>query len=173
MATRVGRMVTYFGSLLTIKSFYALITCSCKVTWQKRIIIHFQLECLWLQTWQNDNSTWWVPTHKVTSPFDHVVLRDNVKPLYLHYHNIYGHQASKDGDILWQAPNHKVIQSFDHVVLQGQVANKNHHISITRVSMATKNGRMIASLDGLLPIISHNPLITWSCEIRGSLTGGG
>ena len=38
--------------------------------------------------------------------------------------------------------------------------------------MATKLGRMIASLDGLLPIMSYDPLITWSCEIRGSLTGG-
>ena len=59
------------------------------------------------------------------------------------------------------------------MVLQGHVANKNHHISITRVSMATKLGRMIASLDGLLPIMSHDPLITWPCEIQGSLTGGG
>ena len=59
------------------------------------------------------------------------------------------------------------------MVLQGHVANKNHHISITRVSMATKLGRMIASLDGLLSIMSHSHLITWPCEIQGSLTGGG
>ena len=39
--------------------------------------------------------------------------------------------------------------------------------------MAIKLDRMIASLDGLLPIVSHDPLITWPCEIRGSLTGGG
>ena len=39
--------------------------------------------------------------------------------------------------------------------------------------MATKLGRMIASLDGLLPIMSDDPLITKPCEIRGSLTGGG
>ena len=39
--------------------------------------------------------------------------------------------------------------------------------------MATKLGRMIASLDGLLLIMSHDPLITWSCEIQGSITGGG
>ena len=59
------------------------------------------------------------------------------------------------------------------MVLQGHVANKNHHISITRVSIATKLGRMIASLVGLLPIMSHDPLITWHWEIQGSLTGGG
>ena len=39
--------------------------------------------------------------------------------------------------------------------------------------MATKFGRMIASLDGLLPIMFHDPLITWPCEIQGLLTGGG
>ena len=86
--------------------------------------------------------------------------RNKLKLLYLHYHNIYGHQTSQDGDIPWQPPNHKVIQSFDHVVLQGHVANKKHHISITRVSMATKLGRIIASLDGLLSIMLHDPLIT-------------
>ena len=32
---------------------------------------------------------------------------------------------------------------------------------------------MIASLDGLFTIMSHDPLITWCCEIGGSLTGGG
>ena len=40
------------------------------------------------------------------------------------------------------------------------MANKNHYISI-----ATKLGRMMASLDGLLPIISHDPLIMQSYEI--------
>ena len=40
--------------------------------------------------------------------------------------------------------------------------------------MATKLGRMMTSLDGLLPLImSHDPLITWPCEIRVSLTGRG
>ena len=38
--------------------------------------------------------------------------------------------------------------------------------------MATELGRMITSLDGLLIAISHDPMITWPCEIRGSLTGG-
>ena len=52
------------------------------------------------------------------------------------------------------------------------MANKNYHISITRVSLATKLGRMITFLDGLLPIMSHDSLITWPCEIRGSLKGG-
>ena len=32
---------------------------------------------------------------------------------------------------------------------------------------------MIGSLDGLLPIMLHDPLIRWPCKIRGSLAGGG
>ena len=31
--------------------------------------------------------------------------------------------------------------------------------------MATKLGWIIIYLDGLLPIKSHDPLITWSCKI--------
>ena len=39
--------------------------------------------------------------------------------------------------------------------------------------MATKLGRMMCSLNRLLPIMSHDFLITWPCEIRRSFTGGG
>ena len=78
MATKLGRMVAYFERILTIRSFYVLIMWSCKVTWQTKIIIYPQPECLWLHTWQNDNLPWWVPSDKVTSPFDHVVLQDHV-----------------------------------------------------------------------------------------------
>ena len=53
------------------------------------------------------------------------------------------------------------------------MVNKNNHISIIRVFMATKLAGMITSLDGLLSIMSHEPLFTWPCEIRGSLTGRG
>ena len=82
-STRVDSMVTYFERLLTIKSFYALITWSCKVT-KKKIL----------------------------------------------------------------------------------------YISITRVPMANKLGRIMISLDGLLPIITHDLLIMRPCEIRGLLTWG-
>ena len=39
--------------------------------------------------------------------------------------------------------------------------------------MATKIDRMMTSLDGLLPIMSNDPLITWPCETRGSIRRGG
>ena len=56
------------------------------------------------------------------------------------------------------------------MVLQGHVTSKNHDISTTRVPIATKLGRMITYLDGLLPIKSCDPLITCPCEAGGSLT---
>ena len=60
----------------------------------------------------------------------------------------------------------KVIQSFNHVVLQDHMTNKSHYISITRVLMATKLDRMMNFLDGLLPIMSYDPFITWFCKIK-------
>ena len=59
-----------------------------------------------------------------------------LKPLYLHYHGVSGHQTCYNGDIPWQGPNHKAIQGLDHVVLQRHVTNKNHYISIARVAIA-------------------------------------
>ena len=51
------------------------------------------------------------------------------------------------------------------MVFEGHVTSKNHYISTTRVSVATKPGRMATFLDGLLSIKSHVFLIKWSCEI--------
>ena len=31
--------------------------------------------------------------------------------------------------------------------------------------MATKLGRMVTYFDGIIPIKSHDPVITWSCDI--------
>ena len=37
--------------------------------------------------------------------------------------------------------------------------------------METKLERMMTSLDGLPTTMSHDSLITWPCEIRGSFKG--
>ena len=53
---------------------------------------------------------------------------------------------------------------------QPHVTNENNYFSTTTpLLMATKLGRMVTYLDGLLPIKSHDPLITWSCEIPGQI----
>ena len=52
------------------------------------------------------------------------------------------------------------MQCVDQVVLKGHLTNKNHYISTTRVPMATKFGRMVALLEELLPMKSHDFLIS-------------
>ena len=64
------------------------------------------------------------------------------------------------------ASNYKVPQPLYCVVLQSHVKNENHYISTTRMSVATKLGRMVVHLDLLLPKKLHGPLITLSCEIK-------
>ena len=78
MATKLGRMMTYFERLLTIKSFYALITWSCKVTWQKNPLYLYCKSAYGKETWQNDDFAWWAPNYNVTWPFDHVAFWDTM-----------------------------------------------------------------------------------------------
>ena len=47
MVTKLDRMVTYHEGLLHINSNDALITWSCKITWQTKTIISPQRRCLW------------------------------------------------------------------------------------------------------------------------------
>ena len=84
------------------------------------------------------------------------IMRQETKLIYLHYHSAHGHQNWKDSCLPCGAPNHKVIYYFDNMVLQCHVTNWNHHISPTRVLVATKIGRMITYLDGLLHVKSLN-----------------
>ena len=116
MAAKLGRMVTYFERLLTIKYFYALITWSCKVMWQKSLYIHNQ-------------SPYVYKTGRM------ITYLDEFLPIKLHHSFItwscevmwqtktiisplpQSLWPPKVGDIVWQAPSHKVIQSLDHVVL--------------------------------------------------------
>ena len=76
----------------------------------------------------------------------------------------YGHQIWQGGHIQWGAPNDKVTWPFDHVVLWDHVTNQKH-FSTTTVPKATKLGKMINYLDGLLHIKSDDPLIAWSFKI--------
>ena len=95
--------------------------------------------------------------------WDHVTII--LKPLYLHYNSVYGNQTWQDRYLPWRDPIYEVIQRFDQVAWKHHVTNKNHYISTTRVSMATKLGWMVTYLDELLAIKLLESLITWSCEI--------
>ena len=72
------RMMTYLEGLLTINSFRALITWSCKVT-DKRKSLYLPCQSAYgHQTWQDNNVPWLALFYNVTWPFDHVVVGDHV-----------------------------------------------------------------------------------------------
>ena len=50
-------------------------------------------------TWQCDGLPWGAPTHKVTWPFDHVILWDHVAIKNIQYQSAYVHKTWED-DIL-------------------------------------------------------------------------
>ena len=80
MATKRGRMMTYLAWILPINSHDHIITWSCKITWQTKIIIYPLTQCPWLSilaAW--GDTEWGIPSHKVTRPFDHVVYQGYVK----------------------------------------------------------------------------------------------
>ena len=62
------------------------------------------------------------------------------------------------------APTHKVTCFFDQMVLE--VAWQIWcYISTWIRSIATKYGKVVNYCEGLPPLESHDPLMTWSCEI--------
>lgn len=56
-----------------------------------------------------------------------------------------------------QAPYYNITLPFGHVVMRD--------ISTTEIPLATKLGRMVTNIQGLLPKVLPFLLVTWSCEI--------
>ena len=90
------------------------------------------------------------------------------------------------GSWLWTALTYNMLLLLSLMFLQDHVTNQKHHISTTTMPVVIKLDkvvtfyegllplscswpsnleRMVTYIDGLPPIKSHNPLITWSCEI--------
>ena len=92
-------------------------------------------------------------------------IRDKLKSLHIHYHGAYGHKTWEDDDLLWGTSIHDFTWCFDHAAFGDLVTNWNYCIPTTRVLMVTSRSRNVTYLDGLLPINSHDPLITWFCEV--------
>ena len=82
MATKLGRMVTYFDYLLLIKSNDHIITRFCETTWQTKNMVSPIPQCLW----QQNMARWWLtssdfyPQSHMTIPSRGVVKsRDKLK----------------------------------------------------------------------------------------------
>ena len=112
IATKLCRMVTYRDGPLPLKSIDHLITWSCKVTWQTKIIISLLQQRFW-----PPNLAGWKLTLMASC------LKSLIKPL-----------ITLSCEITWQ-------------------------------TMATRRDKMAVYLDKLLPIKSHDPLITWFYKI--------
>ena len=91
--------------------------------------------------------------------------RHKLKTLYLHYQSVYGHQTRQDCNLPWWVLAHTITWHFDHVFLEDHVTNQNHYIFLFKVLMAAKVGRIVTYLERLLPIMSYEGSITWSCVI--------
>ena len=94
MAIKLGKIVTYLERPPSIKWQEALITWSCKITWQTKTIIS-QLPKKPIATKLgrmvlDQMVLWWR---------DLLRLRDKLKPPYLQYHIACGHQTLWEGDL--------------------------------------------------------------------------
>ena len=52
-----------------------------------------------------------------------VIPLQQLKALYLHYHNAYGYQTWQGCDLPRGTPTHEITRLFDHIVLQDYVTN--------------------------------------------------
>ena len=168
MAIELGRMVTNLERLQQIMLLYPLVTWSCEITWQTKIITSPLPQYLW----PPNLAEWWL-TFRSSYPWCYYTLwshglvssRDKLKQLYLDYHSAYGHQTWQDDVKPWAASTYNVTLPFSHMALQDQVTNWKHNISTNTVPMATKLGRMVTNLEQFLHIMLLCPLVTWSCKI--------
>ena len=111
IATKLDRMVTKLEGFLPT-SFGPLITWSWEIAWQtKTIYLHYH-NAYGQKAWQDGVLPWATSTHKVTWPYNHVVLQDHVT----NWKHIFStmSMATKPGRIVtyleWVLP----IKSRDH-----------------------------------------------------------
>ena len=76
--------------LLTIKSYNTLFTWSRTVTWKTKTITS-------PRNLGDGDLLWEAPAHKVPWHFDHVILSEKLKMLYLYYLDTYGQQTWQGG----------------------------------------------------------------------------
>ena len=113
MATKLEKLVTCHVGLLPIMLLYPLFTWSCKIAWETKIISPLP-QHLWSQTLAGYGSPWMLSTHKVTWPYNHVVLWGHVTNWNISTTSLP--MATKLGrmrtSLEWLLP----IKSHDHII---------------------------------------------------------
>ena len=131
-------MIICFDGLLSMYSDNPLITWSCKIMWQTKVIISSLSKCLW----QGGNLPWWAAVRKVTSSFNYVVLCYKLKIIISPLQYIYGHKPRQAGDLPSEASTYNVAPTFGNMALRDHVTNWKHMLT-SRMRMATKRDRMM------------------------------
>ena len=89
----------YLERLPPMKLLDPLVTWPCKIMWQA--IISSLPQRLWPPHLAR---LWLTLSHSFPWSSRLERPRDNLKPLYLHYHSAHGHQTCSVGDLPWWAP---------------------------------------------------------------------
>ena len=84
--------------------------------------------------------------------------RYKLKPLYLYYYSVCGHQTRHDGDLPWKSPRYKVTWTFDYVTWSFEILWKIKAIisSLSQCLYRHQNWQ-----DGDLPWGTPTNNITW------------
>ena len=112
------------GCVLLRKSHDPLITWSCKITWQTKIVIFLLPQRLWLPNlvgrWLTLRGVY-LQSHMTFEPSGFARSSDNLKIFYLSYHSGYRSQTRHDDDLPWGVPSHNATGPFSHADLQNHV----------------------------------------------------
>ena len=82
-----------------------------------------------------------------------------IKNIYLHHHNSYGHKTYQYNDITQGAPSHKFAWPLSVMIMWSHVTNE-IHISTCRRPINTKLGKVLTYSERLPSLKPHDPLIT-------------
>ena len=138
VTTKLGSGATNHEGL-PIKSHGYIITWSCEIIWQTKIIYP---QCLWLPKFGRVD----IYTEELPSINSHNALttwsREILHLLYLYCNKAYGHQTWQGCDLLWETSTNKVTELFEHMVTRGYVIDLNI-TSTTRMPMTTKPCRFV------------------------------
>ena len=113
MATKLGRVVTYLEGLFSIKSYKAFITWPRDKT---KSIVSLLTEQLWPPNLAGWLVTLTAPTHKVTWPFDHVVLQDHMTNWNYYIFTTTVPMAAKPGRMVTYLKELLAIKSFNALI---------------------------------------------------------
>ena len=136
--------------------------------WETWNIVFPLPECLWAPNLVG----WWL-TLRSSYPWNYLGLwfrslarsREKLKPIYLYYLNTYDHQTCQGGDLPWETPTHKSHMALWSLDLARLCDKLKPLDTATTIPMPTRFGRVVNYHERLSFRKSHDPLITWFCEI--------